>query len=126
MPAAVSAAILAHAKREVPREACGLLVGRDGTVVRAVPTDNADDSPWRYTIPPDQHFAALHAARGDGLAVIGAYHSHPRSAAVPSATDTAEGFADFVFVIAGLAPDAHLRAWQLVAGNFAELRLVRT
>ncbi len=49
-----------------------------------------------------------------------------RSVAVPSPTDTAEAFPGFIFVIAGLVPAPHLRAWHLVDGNFAELRLVGT
>ena len=126
VPAALVAAILAHAAREAPREACGLLVGVGPDVSRVVPTANADASATRYTVPPEAHFAALREARGAGLEVVGAYHSHPRGAAVPSATDTAEAFPDFVFLIAGLAPEPHARAWRLVDGNFAELRLVRT
>lgn len=126
LPAAAAAAILAHARHDAPLEACGLLVGRAGEVVRVAPTVNQDASPVRYAIPPEQHLAVLREARRDGLQVIGAYHSHPRGSAVPSAADRAEGFADFVFVIAGGEPDPHLRAWQLVAGNFVELRLVRT
>ncbi len=124
--AATADAILAHAQREAPREACGLLVGAGAVVTRVVPTANADQSATRYTIPPEAHLAAIRAARAEGLDVIGAYHSHPRSAAVPSATDTAEAFPGFIIAIAGLAPEPHVRAWHLVAGNFAELRLVRT
>lgn len=126
IPTAVADAVVAHAVRDLPCEACGLLVGRDTAVVRLAPATNAEASATRYAIAPDQHFAAIRAARHDGLEVIGAYHSHPRGAAIPSATDTAEAFSGFVFLIAGLSPEPHLRAWHLVDGNFAELRLVRT
>ena len=123
---AAAAAMLAHAGRDAPCEACGLLIGAGRSVVRAVPTANADTSPTRYTIPPEAHFAALREARAEGLTVVGAYHSHPRGPAEPSPTDAAAAFSDFVFVIAGLAPTPHLRAWQFAGGNFVELRLVRT
>ena len=126
IPAGECDVILAHAVRDAPREACGLLVGAGGAVIRVAPTANADDSPTRYTVPPDAHLAGIRAARRDGLDVIGAYHSHPRSAADPSPTDTAEAFAGFVFVIAGLVPEPHVRAWHVVEGNFVELRIVRT
>ena len=95
-------------------------------VTRAVATPNADASATRYSIPPDRHFAAIRDARTAGLDVVGAYHSHPHGRSEPSPTDTAEAFADFVFVIAGLEPRPHVRAWQLLDGNFVELRLVRT
>lgn len=126
LPATAAEAILAHARQDAPLEACGLLVGRAGEIVRVTATGNHEASPARYAIPPAQHFAVLREARREGLQVIGAYHSHPRGPAVPSATDLAEAFAGFVFLIAGAEPDPHLRAWQLVAGNFVELRLVRT
>ncbi len=124
--AAAIDAILTHAGRDVPHEACGLLVGTGLAVTRLAPTANADGSATRYTIPAAQHFAAIRQARRDGLEVIGAYHSHPRDEAVPSSTDTATAFPGFVFVIAGLVPRPQLRAWHLVDGNFVELRLVRT
>ena len=58
--------------------------------------------------------------------MVGAYHSHPRSTAVPSATDVAEGFGNFVFVIAGLSVEPpELTAWQWTDGNFAAVPLVR-
>lgn len=117
--------MLAHAERDAPHEACGLLLGVGRAVVRVVATANADGSATRYTIPPEQHFAALRLARAGGLDVVGAYHSHPQGAAEPSPTDAALAFPDFTFVIAGLAPEPHLRAWRFVDGNFVELRLVR-
>ena len=126
MPDAAAQAILAHACRDAPLEACGLLVGAAHTVVRIAPTPNGDASPSRYTIPADVHFAVIRAARLDALEVIGAYHSHPRSPAVPSPTDTALAFAGFVFVIAAIVPTPHLRAWRFDDGNFTEVGLVRT
>jgi proteasome lid subunit RPN8/RPN11 len=118
------AQLVAAARRAAPREACGLLVGTGRRVVRAAETTNAAAAPTKYAIPPDEHFAALRAARRDGLDVIGAFHSHPHSAAVPSATDAAEAFPDFFFVIVGLAPALEVRAWRFERGNFAEVPLV--
>lgn len=126
IPDLASAAMLAHAERDAPHEACGLLIGLGRTVARAVPTANAEASPTRYTVPADEHFTALRQARAEGLAVVGAYHSHPRGPAEPSSADAATAFPGFVFVIAGLAPQPHLRAWQFADGNFVELRVVRT
>lgn len=119
-------ALVAEAVAAAPREACGLLVGRGHAVHRIVPARNVDASPARYTIDPADHFAALRAARRDGLTVIGAYHSHPAGPAVPSPTDTAEASPDFLYVIVGLAPVPAVTAWHLVDGNFAGLSLVRT
>jgi proteasome lid subunit RPN8/RPN11 len=94
--------ILAHAREEAPRECCGLLIGGDGTVERAVRARNLDEAPTRrYLIDPADHFRAIRAARAQRKDVIGAYHSHPSGPAVPSPTDLAEANngSDFVYVI---------------------------
>ncbi len=82
--------ILHHARETAPRECCGLLVGSGDSVVRTVRAANLDAAPTRYSIDPIDHFRAIRGARADGLEVVGAYHSHPASAAIPSATDIAE------------------------------------
>src|SRR5213596_2878882 len=93
--------MLAHARAEAPNECCGLLVGRRGAVERAVRARNLEAGPTRYLIDPQDHFAAMKAARAEGLHVIGAYHSHPAGAAVPSPSDIAgaSGGPDFLYVI---------------------------
>ena len=125
--AGVEAALIAHARRESPHECCGLLLGRADAIVDSVPAENADPDPSRrYLVSPRDHFAAIRLARARGLEVIGAYHSHPRSDPAPSASDVAEAFDEFLYVIIGLAPDPpQLRAWRLAAGNFVHVPLVR-
>ena len=87
-------AILAHAERERPRECCGVLLGQGVAIVEAVPVGNIAESPARFELDPRGHIDARRAARRRGLVVVGFYHSHPRSAPVPSGTDLAEAFDD--------------------------------
>ena len=112
-PEAVIADMVAHAVEESPNECCGLLVGRRRSVERSVRARNLEAGPTRYLIDPADHLAAMKAARAEGLDVIGAYHSHPSSAPVPSASDIAEasGGVDFLYVIVAPASAA-------VAGYF--------
>lgn len=124
--------IVAHARMEQPRECCGLLLGSVREIVEAVPLENVSvDGIRRYEIAPADYFAQVKACRERGdVSVVGAYHSHPRSEPVPSATDLAEGFAHFWFLIAGpVSDDAPLaiRAFRLVDGVFTEdvIRAVR-
>ncbi|MGE0041533.1 MAG: M67 family metallopeptidase [Vicinamibacterales bacterium] len=128
MDGAVLDRLVQHARAEAPGECCGLLAGRDGLVLRACPTANSDPSPTRrYRIDPAEHVAAVRACRADGMAIVGAYHSHPRGDATPSATDAREAFADFLFVIVGLGGEApEIRGWRWDGGNFMPVRLVRT
>lgn len=121
-------AIEQHARRAAPYECCGLLIGRASRIDEAVPVENrAADRVRHYEIDPRDYFAAIKRCRGTARAVVGAYHSHPRSAAEPSETDLAAAFADFLFVIAGpVAGDLPLliRAYRMEQGNFRSIRLV--
>jgi proteasome lid subunit RPN8/RPN11 len=124
---AAEAAIFAHARRRAPEECCGLLLGKNDDVVEAVPVANvAEDRRRRYQIDPHEHFSVIREARERGLDVIGTYHSHPRSAAVPSETDRADAFSGFLFLIAGLGVEPpELTSWTWADGNFAAVPLVR-
>ncbi len=126
MASGVREAILAHARTDQPHECCGLLLGAASRIVRAVAARNTATSPaTRYTIDPADHFVAIREARASGLEVIGAYHSHPRSAPRPSATDLTEAFGEFIYVIVGLVEaEPAIEAWRLAGGNFVPLRLV--
>ena len=123
----VEAAIVEHARQDAPRECCGLLIGESDYVTAAVRAENIADEPTRrYLIEPRDHLKAIRAARDRGLQVVGAYHSHPRSAAIPSATDAAEGFSHFLYVIVSLASEPpDLTAWTWGDGNFTAVPLVR-
>jgi proteasome lid subunit RPN8/RPN11 len=128
LPQVVAAALIAHAQRSAPLECCGLLIGEDSAIVEAVATENVDRAPHRaYTVDPVEHFRAIRTARQRGLQVIGAYHSHPASRAIPSETDRSQAFSSFLFVIVGLGSDPPaIGAWELAAGNFAPVPLVLT
>ena len=116
--------MLAHAREEAPRECCGLLVGFGASVVRSVRARNLDVSATRYLINPKDHFTAIRSARNEGLDVVGAYHSHPSSAPVPSATDITEADSgpDFLYVIVSPIGDG-VRAYRIVAGAYTLLEL---
>jgi proteasome lid subunit RPN8/RPN11 len=98
------------------------------TVEEAVPTRNASPQPTRYLVEPEDHFRILRDARGRGLDIVGAYHSHAITEPVPSETDLVEAHPHFLYVIA--SPDwdtgegCAIRAWWLVDGNFQEVTIV--
>jgi proteasome lid subunit RPN8/RPN11 len=132
VPRTVLDTIAAHARRDVPRECCGLLIGTDIEVTEAVPVSNeADDPLRRYEVSPIAHLAQIRRCRelakatGVNVGVVGAYHSHPRSAAEPSPTDREQAFEDFVYLIAGPVQDApvDVRAYRLRNGHFEAVEL---
>jgi proteasome lid subunit RPN8/RPN11 len=122
------AAMIAQARAEAPQECCGLLIGTAEAIAEARPARNLRASPTRYLLDPQAHFRAMREARERGLAVVGAYHSHPTSAAEPSETDLREAsYPGFLYVIVSLAPGggAAVRAYRLEAtrARFEEIRL---
>lgn len=127
VPREVIDVILEHARGCLPDECCGLLLGQDLDVTRAWPARNELASPTRYRVDPRDYVAALRFGRGRGLDVVGAYHSHPTSTALPSRTDTAESAgAEFLYIIVGLisSTSPEIRAFRFIDGNFLELPIV--
>jgi proteasome lid subunit RPN8/RPN11 len=122
----VLADIVAHARAEWPDECCGLLIGRPDAIERSHRARNERRSPTRYRVSPEDHFAAIRAARALDLDVVGAYHSHPSSHPIPSASDLAEAVpGEFLYLIAGSgSPDPEVRGWRLAGGNFVPVTLV--
>ena len=127
---AVLDAVVAHARETAPAECCGLLLRRGGVVVEAIRTANvADARETRFVIDPTGHIDGRREARRRGLDVAGFYHSHPRSAANPSATDRAEAsYPDHLYLIVSLAQDPpEVGLFSLDGadpGNFVRLPLV--
>lgn len=126
LPDGVRAALVAHAEREAPNECCGLLIGRGHAVSEVHPARNSVPSHTRFTINPADHFVAIRKARAAGLDVVGAYHSHPASAALPSASDIAEASegAPLMLIVSLLPPSPIVRAFMLEPGGSKELRIV--
>lgn len=119
--------MLAHAREDSPRECCGLLIGDRHSIARSVRARNREAAPTRYAIDPEDHFAAIHAARAENRRVVGAYHSHPAGPPSPSPSDVAEasGGADFVYVIVSLASaSGEILAYRLKHGTPSPVSLV--
>ena len=123
-------AIVEHARRDRPRECCGLLIGTETIIVEAVACENRATEPdRRYVVAAEDYFAQIRRCReaGNTLRVAGAYHSHPRSLPEPSPTDLAEAFSGFLYLIAGPVEGVRppvLRAYTLTGGNFQPVPLV--
>ena len=126
MRRAVIDAMISHARAEAPLECCGLLIGRKDLVDESRPARNMRNSAVAYLVDPREHFEAIRAARLTGRVVVGAYHSHPQSPAVPSATDVAEAYdPGLLYVIVSVQPgSADVRAYRIESGHFSEVSLV--
>jgi [CysO sulfur-carrier protein]-S-L-cysteine hydrolase len=126
LPPTVRDAMIEHAKREAPNECCGLLIGRGSAVTECHPARNKVASKSRFQINPADHFVAIRKARAAGLEVLGAYHSHPNSSALPSPSDLAEASdgAPVMLIVSLLPPAPVVRAFLLEKTGSKEIRLV--
>ena len=79
--------MIAHCQSRAPKEACGLLAGRDGAVQAVYPMRNVEDSPIGYAMDPREQLQVERQMRQRGQQMVGIYHSHTASAAYPSSVD---------------------------------------
>src|SRR5438105_515683 len=83
--------IIDHARSEYPYEACGLIGGQNGQAEAITPVPNASLSPQSsFEMERQAMVDTIIAFQRAGLEVIGIYHSHPASAAIPSDSDVAQ------------------------------------
>jgi [CysO sulfur-carrier protein]-S-L-cysteine hydrolase len=137
LPASIRDAIVEHALRAVPNEACGLIVGDrpaadGGRALRWEPLRNPLASPYRFAIDPDD-LLRLTVETDDADEVFWAIvHSHVSSPARPSPTDLREAhYPDSLYVVVSLDPaeadpatgEASIRAWRIVDGGVHEVAL---
>jgi proteasome lid subunit RPN8/RPN11 len=83
--------LIDHAKRCSPAESCALLFGKEesntSTVSEVFLTRNTENSPVNFTISNEELLQGYQEAERKDLDVIGIFHSHPHSEAIPSSTD---------------------------------------
>jgi proteasome lid subunit RPN8/RPN11 len=125
LPGNLRAQILEEAGAAFPGECCGLVEGMrsDGAfqVAALHSARNLSAASDRFEIAPEDHFRALKAARANGHALIGCYHSHPNGRAEPSVTDQAgAGDENFLWLIAA---GGKLGAFVYLRGAFCAAEL---
>ena len=114
--------IVAHARAEAPNECCGLIAARDGEAVAVHRARNAAASPLRYEIDGMEQYRIQTAIEDAGHELGAIYHSHTRSAPLPSQTYINLAFyPDALYVIVGVkGPEADVRAWEIADGQVAQ------
>ena len=82
-------AIVAHAKRDHPVEACGIVAGPEGSdrAERFVPMVNAAGSPTFYEFDSTELLALYKEMWANDEEPVVVYHSHTETEAYPSRTD---------------------------------------
>lgn len=116
--------IISQVKKAERQEVCGLLAGQGQRVFGIYPMTNASETPENcYFMDPSEQLRAFKEIRALGQELVGIYHSHPFSAAYPSARDVELAFyPEAVYLIVSLYPAGRIyfRAFKIVAGQISE------
>jgi proteasome lid subunit RPN8/RPN11 len=105
--------IYSHAEATYPEECCGILLGklnrdRDKFVIEVIPTINTWEGSSdeisrtkhsRYIIPSQEIFQAQKRSESLELEIIGFFHSHPDTVAVPSECDREQAWEIYSYPI---------------------------
>lgn len=116
-------AIVAHARRDHPDEACGLVAGRDGVPERVLPMTNIARSPTFYELDPKEQLLAFREMDDNDEELLVIYHSHTATEAYPSRTDIKiAGYpnAHYVLVSTRSPAEVEFRSYRIVDGDVTE------
>ena len=120
--------ILAHARRDHPDEACGVVAGPEGSdrPERFIPMLNAARSPTFYEFDSGDLLRLYRDMDSRDEVPVVIYHSHTATEAYPSVVDTelASGPASdpriHYVIVSTRSEDAEMRSYRIVDGVVAE------
>lgn len=118
-------AIVAHARRDHPDEACGVVAGAAGsdTPVRLIPMANAERSSTFYRFDSMEQLRVWREMDDRDEEPVVIYHSHTATAAYPSRTDidlAAEPGAHYLLVSTRAPETAEIRSFRIVDETVTE------
>ena len=115
-------AIVAHARRDHPDEACGVIAGSNGAATRVFEMENAERSPTFYRFDAREQLRVWREMDDADEVPFVIYHSHTATEAYPSRTDVSlasEPDAHYLLVSTRNEKD-ELRSFRIVDGQVEE------
>lgn len=121
IPGTLYEEMVAHCVEGKPNEACGLLASSAGEVVKVFRMSNPSGSPVRYSLDPNEQFAAYKKMDAAGWELAGVFHSHTHTEAYPSPTDVRMASEDVPYLIVSLASEpAITKAFRILKENWTD------
>ena len=117
--------IVAHARRDHPDEACGVVAGPAGSdrPERFIPMTNAARSPTFYEFDSTEQFQVWKQMDDNDEEPVVLYHSHTATEAYPSRTDVSyasEPGAHYVLVSTREPTVTEFRSYRIADGQVTE------
>lgn len=118
-------AIIAHARRDHPDEACGIVTGPAGSDLpsRHIAMDNAERSSTFYRFESMEQYKVWREMDDRGEEPVVIYHSHTATEAAPSRTDIAlasEPDAHYLLVSTRTPGAEEVRSFRILDGTATE------
>jgi proteasome lid subunit RPN8/RPN11 len=121
LPTSLQQKIFAQLEATYPHEGGGFLLGSVGEAVEIrdiLPVENVfeeSERHHRYAMTPQDWMRMEDEADSRGFAIVGYYHSHPDSPAIPSEYDREYALPNFVYIITSVMGGRadHVRVWRL-------------
>ena len=133
IPRAMIDEMIAHARADLPNEACGLVHAQNGEATAAYRVTNVAASPYRYEMHGLEQMRLEQQRDEQGETLFAIYHSHVASPAYPSQTDVRMAFfppgelelepayPDTYYVLVSLAEEPpQVRAYLIRSGGEIE------
>ena len=122
---AIIDAIVAHARRDHPDEACGVVAGPAGSDLptRLIPMDNAARSMTFYQFDSMEQLRVWREMDDNDEEPVVIYHSHTATEAFPSRTDISfagEPGAHYLLVSTREPDSEEIRSFRIVDGEVTE------
>jgi proteasome lid subunit RPN8/RPN11 len=117
--------IIAHARKDHPDEACGVIAGAEGSdrAERFIPMENAERSPTFYRFDAKEQLRVWREMDDRDEEAVVIYHSHTATEAYPSRTDisyASEPQAHYVLVSTREPETAEFRSYRIIDGEVTE------
>jgi len=117
--------VVSHCTEVYPKEACGILAGKEGVVKKVHKMRNIEESSVSYMMDPREQFNVMKEITKEGLDMLAIYHSHPCSGVYPSAKDIRLAFyPDSIYVIVNLFnKKPTIKAFRIIEEKVREVEM---
>jgi proteasome lid subunit RPN8/RPN11 len=118
--------IIKHCKEEYPKEACGILAGKDGIVHKVYKMKNIEQSVFSYMMEPGEQFIVMKEMRENSLEMTVIYHSHPYADAYPSPRDINLAFYQdsFYMIVSLIYGEPLIKVFEIKDNMFKEVDIL--
>jgi proteasome lid subunit RPN8/RPN11 len=117
--------VISHCQEVYPEEACGILAGKDGVVLKVYKIRNIENSHIRYMMDSKEQFIAMEKIRKEGLDMTAIYHSHPELDPCLSPRDIQlASYPDSAYLIVGLLNnEPKIKVFSIKEGKVEEVEM---